>query len=418
MFRSFHINYISIFLVIFIIASCSKKVNYPIEFPEQSLAMDIITLSSDEMEGREIGTSGEIKAGDFLAKRFESIGLQPVGDDNTYFQQFNRKMSSNPHSDQPETGIPDIEGRNIIGYIDNNAKNTVIIGGHYDHLGYGHEGSLYTGERAIHNGADDNSSGTAGVLYLAESLMKSNFKNNNYLFICFSGEEKGLWGSNFFVNHTSMDKSKFNYMVNMDMIGRLNKERKLAISGVGTSATFNQILDQVKTPKFSLKRDSSGLGPSDHASFYNAGFPVLAFFTGQHSDYHKPSDDANLINYKGVKDIVQYIYNVIGELDKRPKQTFLKTRDESQTRMAFTVTLGVMPDYLYDEIGMKIDGVKTGKPAEMAGMLKGDIVVKMGELDVVDMQSYMKCLSIFKPGQKVNVKIVRDGVEMVKEVTF
>lgn len=160
------------------------------------------------------------------------------------------------------------------------------------------------------------------------------------------------------------------------------------------------------------------MGPSDHASFYNAGIPVLAFFTGQHSDYHKPSDDHININYNGTIDVVQYIYNVVSTLDTREKLPFVKTKDETQARMAFTVTLGVMPDYLYDGKGMKIDGTKDGKPAQLAGLQKGDIVIKMGDLDVPDMQAYMKCLSLFKPGQTIDVVIIRDNKEMTKKVSF
>jgi len=410
--------FILFFTLIILSLSCSKKLSYPIELPKQNLAIDIITLSSDEMEGREIGTIGERKAGEYIANRFDEIGLDPAGDGNTYFQTFTRKKSGNPHGDETTTTGLNVTGRNVLGFINNNAPSTVIVGGHYDHLGYGEEGSLHAGDPAIHNGADDNSSGVAGVLYLAESIKKSDFKKHNYLFICFSGEEKGLWGSNYFVNNTALDKKTFNYMINMDMIGRLNKERKLAISGIGTSPEFETILDAIKIPKFSIKKDLSGMGPSDHATFYNAEIPVLAFFTGQHSDYHKPSDDANLINYEGVKDIVEYIYTVVSTLEKKEKLPFNKTKDESQTRMAFTVTLGVMPDYLYDGIGLKLDGVKDGKPAHLAGLIKGDIVIKMGELDVPDMQAYMKCLSIFKPGQTIDVKFIRDGKEMVKQVTF
>ncbi len=144
----------------------------------------------------------------------------------------------------------------------------------------------------------------------------------------------------------------------------------------------------------------------------------MAFFTGQHSDYHKPSDDAHLINYEGVYDIVDYIYQVVVSLEGKGKLPFTKTKDESQARMAFSVTLGVMPDYLYDGVGLKLDGVKDGKPAQVSGLIKGDIITKMGELEVPDMQSYMKCLSIFKPGQTIDVKFLREGKEMIKSVTF
>ncbi len=403
---------------IFFLVSCSKKTTFPIEFPKQNIAVDIITLASDDMEGREVGTEGERKAAEYISGRFKDLGLAPVGDNNTFYQSFTRKKSNNPHGDDTSVTATSVTGKNILGYINNNASNTVIIGAHYDHLGYGHEGSLYVGERAIHNGADDNASGVAGVFFLAESIKKAGLKNNNYLFICFSGEEKGLWGSNYFVNNTKMDKKKFNYMVNMDMIGRLNAEKKISVSGVGTSPVFESVLDGIKTTKLSIKKELSGMGPSDHASFYNSDIPVLAFFTGQHSDYHKPSDDHQNINYTGITDVVEYIYTVVSSLDKNEKLTFTKTKDESQTRMAFTVTLGVMPDYLYDGTGMKLDGVKDGKPGQLAGLIKGDIIIKMGELSVPDMQTYMKCLTLFKPGQTVDVVVLRDGKEMLKKVTF
>jgi Peptidase family M28/PDZ domain len=412
-----HLGIWSVSVIIFFM-SCSKKTTFPIELPKQNIAVDIITLASDDMEGREIGTTGEIKAAEYISGRFKELGITPAGDQNTYYQTFSRKKSNNPHGDDGASTGTTVSGKNVLGIIDNNASQTVIIGAHYDHLGYGHEGSLYVGERAVHNGADDNASGVAGVLYLAESIKKAGFKNNNYLFICFSGEEKGLWGSNYFVNNTSMDKGKFNYMVNMDMIGRLNAEKKISVSGVGTSPEFEPLLDGIKTSKLSIKKELSGMGPSDHASFYNSGIPVLAFFTGQHSDYHKPTDDHQNINYTGLTDVVEYIYTIVKELDKKEKQKFTKTQDESQTRMAFTVTLGVMPDYLYDGVGMKLDGVKEGKPGQLAGLTKGDIIIRMGELEVVDMQGYMKCLTIFKPGQTVDVVFLRDGKEVVKKVTF
>ena len=410
--------YFSFYIVGFLVfASCSKKSSLPLESQAQKLIIDIQTLSADDMEGREIGTEGEKKAGEFISKRFKEIGLLPAGDDQTYFQGFSKKKNGNPHGEETSSIGIEVKGKNVIGFIDNGSENTVIIGGHYDHLGFGSEGSLYVGAPEIHNGADDNSSGVAGVLFLAETIKISGLKNHNYMFICFSGEEKGLWGSNYFINHTAY-KNKISYMINMDMIGRLNSDRKLAVSGIGTSPEFESIISDIKTPKFNLKKDLSGMGPSDHASFYNAEIPVLAFFTGQHSDYHKPSDDAHLINFDGVKDITQYIYKVISKLDKKGKLPFTKTKDETQERMSFSVTLGVMPDYLFDGKGMKIDGVKDGKPASLSGMEKGDIVVKMGDLEVIDMQSYMKCLSIFKQGQNVDVIIVRNGLELVKKVKF
>ena len=403
-----------VFLIL-LTSSCQRKSVPSFNYNYSSINKDIETLADDAMEGREIGTRGEKLASDYIASRFSGLGLKPAGDPGSYFQTFSRRLNKNPHGEESDHGAM-IEGRNVVAMIDNGAASSIVIGGHYDHLGYGSEGSLYTGEPAIHNGADDNSSGVAGVLSLAENIKKSNLKNYNYVFICFSGEEKGLWGSNYFVKQSN--PTEFDCMVNMDMIGRLNAEKKLAISGVGTSPDFKKLLESENGKKFSLKLEESGVGPSDHTSFYNAGVPVLAFFTGQHSDYHKPSDDAHLINYNGIEDIVTYIFGVVSDLDKMPKLTYVKTKDETKERMSFSVTLGVMPDYLFDGKGMKIDGVKDGKPASVAGMEKGDIVVKMGEMQVVDMQTYMKCLSFFKPGDKVAVKIIRNGEEMMKDVQF
>jgi len=401
----------------FWLITCSPK-GYPIKEPGQGIAMDIITLSSDHMEGREIGTEGADKAAEYIEKRFKEIGLNPKGDNNTYFQVFSRKKSNNPHGDDSQGEGDIISGKNVVGWIDNKAPFTVVIGAHYDHLGYGKEGSLYTGPAAIHNGADDNASGVSGVLYLAESIKKAGFTKYNYLFVSFSGEEKGLWGSNYFVKNCPVPANSIHYMINMDMIGRLNAEKKLSVGGVGTSPAFDKIIDQNAPSTLSIKKELSGMAPSDHASFYNADVPVLGFFTGQHEDYHKPSDDHPLINYKGAHTVLEYIFTLVRALDSEPKLSFTKTKDETQNRVAFNVTMGVMPDYLYDGKGMKIDGVKEGRPAFGAGLMKGDIIIKMGEIDVADIQTYMKCLSTYQQGQTVEVTILREGKEVKKPVTF
>jgi membrane-associated protease RseP (regulator of RpoE activity) len=257
------------------------------------------------------------------------------------------------------------------------------------------------------------------MLYLAKAIKNSNLKNNNYVFIAFSGEEKGLWGSNYFVkNSTNLPLDKMNYMINMDMVGRMNNERQLMVSGVGTSPIFTNILDEENTYKIALKKTESGVGPTDHTSFYLENIPVLSFFTGQHEDYHKPSDDMHLLNYGGMRDISRYIYDIIDNLNDDGKLVFNKTKDESTDAPKFTVTLGVIPDYLYDGKGMRIDGVKDGKAASNAGIIKGDIVTKLGDVDVPDMMSYMKALAAFKKGDATKVIIIRDGKEMVKDVKF
>ncbi|MFT5828526.1 MAG: Iap family predicted aminopeptidase, partial [Urechidicola sp.] len=301
-------------------------------------------------------------------------------------------------------------GHNVIAYIDNMADQTVVIGAHYDHLGWGESGgSLYRGEPAIHNGADDNASGVALMLELAKEIKDQGLKGNNYLFIAFSGEELGLYGSKSFVQHATIDTSKINYMINFDMVGRLDEENTMAVNGVGTTPLFKEKALGIQEGNIKVKTTESGMGPSDHASFYLAGKPVLHFYTGNNPDYHKPSDDPFLINYKGMTQIFDYTYALIADLDDEGKFEFVKTKDsDNRNAPRFSVTLGVVPDYMFDGIGMRIDGVTEGKPAHGAGVLTGDVVKQLGDIEVTDMMAYMTALSKFKPGQSTIVKVLRD----------
>jgi aminopeptidase YwaD len=266
-------------------------------------------------------------------------------------------------------------GHNVVGYIDNGAANTVILGAHYDHLGYGEDhNSLYTGTAPqIHNGADDNASGTAALLEISKMLKASKLKNNNYLIVSFSGEELGLFGSKYFTEHLPVNLSTANYMINMDMLGRLNDSTHgLTIGGYGTSPLWGQLLTE-KDKFFTIKFDSSGSGPSDHTSFYRKDIPVLFFFTGVHGDYHKPTDDADKINYNGELQVVKYIYNVIDGTNKKGKLAFTKTRETQQMgKSSFKVTLGIMPDYTYSGSGVRVDGISEGKIAQKVGIKAGD----------------------------------------------
>lgn len=310
-------------------------------------------------------------------------------------------------------------GHNVIGYIDNKADRTVVIGAHLDHLGYGEEGSLYRGEKAIHNGADDNASGIAGLIEIARYL-KSQTLRSNYMFIAFSGEEKGLLGSNYFVKHPTIALNSINYMINMDMIGRLKTEDPvLIINGTGTSPKWKPVLDSLNISGVKNKETESGIGPSDHTSFYLQNIPVLHFFSGTHSDYHKPSDDEDKINYPGAVNIVKMIERIAVHLDSQEKLAFSKTKDESnEDAPRFKVTLGVVPDYTFEGEGMRIDGVTDGRPASNAGLKAGDVVIQIGEHKILDMMSYMKALSQFKKGQTTKVKVKRDKEVIEREITF
>jgi aminopeptidase YwaD len=323
------------------------------------------------------------------------------------------------------TGVTEIlkkekTGHNVLGYIDNNAKQTVVIGAHYDHLGYGEEGSLYRGERAIHNGADDNASGTAGLIELARILKASNYKSNNYLFIAFSGEEMGLLGSNHLVKHFPMPVEQVNYMLNMDMIGRLKpSDPVLIINGAGTSPEWNPAISAIVIDGVKPKTTESGVGPSDHTSFYLKDIPVLHFFSGTHDDYHKPSDDEHKINYAGQQKIMEFMLQIIAKLDTKGEIAFTKTNDSAnEDAPRFKVTLGVVPDYGFDGEGMRIDGVSDGKPAQKAGLRAGDIVMQIGDHKVVDMMSYMKALGKFAKGDKTTVKVKRGDQLLDQAIEF
>lgn len=382
-----------------------------------ALEKDISYLADDQLEGRAIGTEGERLASEYIAAAFEQMGLQPKGTEG-YFQPFTVKKSTNPH----ETAVigtdgEGVTGRNVAGYIDNGAASTVVIGAHYDHLGYGEQGSLHRGERAIHNGADDNASGTAAIIQIA-SLLKGKKSKFNYLFLAFSGEENGLWGSNYFSKNSTIDLSTVNYMINLDMVGRLNEERTLAVNGVGTSPVWTDQLEAVNSDSLKLVTSESGVGPSDHTSFYLQDIPVLHLFTGQHEDYHKPTDDADKINYDGIVKVVRFVERLATRLDRQEKLAFTKTQDNSGNNPRFSVSLGVVPDYLYDGEGMRIDGVTEGKPAAAAGMQKGDIVVKLGDSTVVDMMSYMRALSSFKNGQQTVVEFKRGEELKAVQISF
>jgi len=400
-----------IFLIFFV--SCKKETTQTVTIKD-----DVYFLADDKLEGRQTGSEGEEAAAAYIAKRFKNLGLEPKGTDG-YFQTFSFKPKTDPHQTVKYTvkdGDSTITGKNIVGYLDNKASQTVIIGAHYDHLGYGAEGSLHRGDTAIHNGADDNASGVAILLNLANRL-KDTLQQNNYLFISFSGEEMGLLGSNYFVKNATIDSSAMNYMINMDMVGRLKKDSTLAVYGVGTSPIFKQTL-KAHNEKFKLIEKESGVGPSDHTSFYLNNIPVLHFFTGQHEDYHKPGDDSEKLNYEGMQTISNYIFEILGDLDNNGKLAFRKTVNESEETPRFKVTLGVIPDYMFEGKGMRIDGVSEDKPAQKAGLKKGDIVVQLGEFEIKDMMGYMKALSKIEKGTTTTVKVERDGKLIEEKVTF
>ncbi len=381
-----------------------------------TIQKDVAFLSSDLTQGRMTGTDGERLSSRYIAERYSQIGLTPKGEEG-YYQTFSFKAPSNPHDTQGEG--EEKTCTNVVGFLDNGAKQTIIIGAHYDHLGVGGSGSgsLSTETDEIHNGADDNASGVAAMLYIAEQLKGSKLKGNNYLFIGFSGEELGLFGSKHYADHPTIDLATANYMINMDMVGRLDSV--LVINGVGTSPSLKPAIENVKTKGYSITTTDSGVGPSDHTSFYRKDVPAIHFFTGQHKDYHKPTDDADLVNMEGIQQVGDFILDMIKVLNKEDKLAFAKTKDtDSRKAASFKVTLGVMPDYTYQGDGMRIDGVLDDRPAFNAGMEDGDIILQIGETPVGNIYDYMGALANYSKGKKAIVKIKRKDQILEKEVEF
>ena len=322
----------------------------------------------------------------------------------------------------------------------------IVIGAHYDHLGRGGEGSLAAREGDIHHGADDNASGVAGVLELARMLSSQKLKRT-VVFIAFSGEEEGLIGSSYYVNHPIVPLANTVAMINMDMIGRL-KDKSLIVGGVGTAQEWRSMIDRGNSlegmtvslnrnapvtmstsgnpvitldpgKQFALTLNEDGYGPSDHSSFYAKQVPVLFFWTGTHNDYHKPSDTADKINYEGEARIVNLIANIVRDIslnEKRPTYTVAKS--DSQGRSGgFRVYLGTIPNYAEANDGLKLDGVRDDSPASKAGLKAGDRIVKMAGHEVKNVYDYTYALGEMKAGQEYEVEIVRGSERLTLKIT-
>jgi len=403
------------------------------ELHEEIRPADIQThisfLASDDLAGRETGSPGEAKAAGYIAKHFENFGLLPAGDENTYFQEFRVNMSilNNPNrndTSQTGTAFADEERitRNVVAAIEGTDKpdTYIIIGAHYDHLGTGKFGSLYNRDTtSIHNGADDNASGTSGLLELAH-YFSENPPQRSLLFIAFSGEEMGLLGSRHFVENPTVPLDQTLAMINMDMIGRLNSN-KLLIFGTGSSPDWDSLIAEANIDSLSINTIPDGTGASDHTSFYNKQIPVLHYFTDTHADYHRPSDDSDYINAEGQDRVLEHVKRVVISLNSLNEGQLTYTEaPETQSRDVTMsgITMGVTPDYGFSGKGLRITGVSGGGPADRAGLKSGDIIIKVAGTELEDIYSYMKVLNSLEEGQQTTVSVLRDGREQAFDITF
>lgn len=414
-------------ILVFILSMCFTLANAQDSALVNRLKKHIYFLASDVLEGRQTGSRGEELARNYLLDYYEK-NLPCV---TASIQRFNFSVKANPHDTIAKHNLVNEQpAYNVAAYIDNGAEYTVVIGAHYDHLGYGEYGSsLYAGsDKQIHNGADDNASGTAAVIEIANALCTKTASHKmkyNYLILHFSGEELGLYGSKYAADHLGEfsffngTSPKINYMINLDMVGRMQKDGGLSLSGVGTSPTFKRVLNNIKADSFTVKLSESGVGPSDHTSFYLKNHPVLFLFSGTHSDYHKPSDDADKINYKGEANIIAYTMQIIDSLDNCAPLIFTATKNEDNKETPkFKVTLGIMPDYVYSGEGVKVDGVSEGKVGATAGIQAGDIITKINSDKTKDIYEYMTALAHLKKGDKAKIEVLRGGKKIKLNAQF
>ena len=354
------------------------------------------------------------------------------------------------------------EAYNVVGVIpgrDAVLKNeAIVIGAHYDHLGRGGDGSLDVNSKQIHHGADDNASGVAALLELARQFRKEKKNKRTLIFIAFGGEEEGLLGSKFYVNNPVFPIEKTAAMINMDMVGRLDKENKLIIGGIGTASEWNKLIESeqprnlanAKTSKsekdfstenaslstdengkigqsakpnfFNLQLNQDGFGPSDHSSFYGKQIPVLFFFTGTHTDYHKSSDTAEKINYKGLEKITDFVGEIVEAVDRNPLRPTYKKANSSgmmsgENRRGFNVSLGTVPSYADNtNDGLLLDGVRDDSPAAKAGLLAGDKIIKMADNDVRNISDYVFVLGEMKAGEEYEVIVMRGAEKMILKI--
>jgi hypothetical protein len=384
-----------------------------------AIRRDIAYLASDALEGRGTGTPGNDSAAAYLARRYASLGLRPVA------QRFTARSMAAAHAGRPS----DLPTQNVVAVLPGRDPalrgEYVVIGAHFDHLGRSSESAQDPEAKdAIRNGADDNASGTAVVLELAR-LFRASPPRRSIVFVNFTGEELGLLGSQYFVDHSPVPLDSVEAMLNFDMVGRL-RDDKLLVYGVATAAELKGTVDSANAASAHPLRITAigdGFGPSDHSSFYGKNLPVLHFFTDIHEDYHKASDKVEKINAGGAAQIAALAERIARDLADRPgRLTFQRTAAPAMgasSREGSNVYLGSVPDMSpADQPGLRLTGVRPGSPADKGGLMAGDLIVEFAGKPVKDLYSYTDALYAQKPGDTVKVVVVRGGQRMTLTVTL
>jgi hypothetical protein len=382
---------------------------------------DIKFLTDDRLQGRATGSPGADSAAGYLARRFSEVGLQPAA--GGWFQSFTVGRDASAARQGKAGGVV---GKNVIGILPGRdpvlRNQTVVLGAHYDHLGLGGFGSLdpdSTGR--VHNGADDNASGVAGLIQVAARLAASP-PARTVVFIAFGGEELGLLGSAHYVQEPIYPLAGTLAMVNLDMVGRLRNGR-LIVYGARSAKEFPALLDSLNWyAGFDLRAQGDGYGPSDQSSFYAAKRPVLHLFTDLHEDYHRTTDDWQKVNLDGLKRVADFTLGLVTALANRPRPlTFLdlpaqlppQTAAPSAASPGYGAYLGTVPDMTGTPGGVRLVGVRAGSPAEKAGLRGDDIITRIGRTDTPDLQAMTDALRSHQPGDTVEI-VVRRGASVTR----
>ncbi len=387
------------------------------------LIEDVKFLSDDRLGGRLTGSPGADSAAAYLARRFEQIGLQPspMG----WLQPFTIAEDA-PVAQATQLG--GATGFNVIGILPGRdpdlREESVIVGAHYDHLGLGMFGALDPDSSGlVHNGADDNASGAAALIHIARRLSGDPPKRT-VVFIAFGGEELGLLGSGYYVRNPIYPLGRTVAMVNMDMIGRLRNNR-LIVFGAETAVEFPALLDSLNWyAGFDLKASGDGYGPSDHASFYAAGLPVMHVFTDLHEDYHRASDEVYKISHDGLASVADFTTTIVEALANRTSPlTFVEAPRPSvaagpSASSGYGAYLGTIPDMTGGGPGVRLTGVSKGGPAEQGGIRSDDVIMRFGRFEIANLQDLSTALKSYKPGDEVQVVVLRGGVEHRAMVTL
>lgn len=400
---------------------------------EARLRADVAYLADDAREGRETGKAGNDSSAAYLARRYARLGVAASlpgtngsacggngsGADDAcaagYVQSFSAHSAADAHSGRPPRPTQNVVGM-VVGTDPALRGQVLVIGAHFDHLGRSTDGALdpQAGD-AIRNGADDNASGTAAVLELARRFAARPARRS-VMFVNFSAEELGLLGSAYFADHSPAPLDSVQAMLNFDMVGRL-KDDRLIVYGTGTAAALPGVLDSANgASALRLSPVPDGYGPSDHSSFYARGVPVLHFFTDVHDDYHRATDDADLLNYPGLTRVVGFAERVARNLANRPDRLPVIRSAQpapvagSSRTSGGAVYFGSVPDMgAGDGAGMKLSGVTPGSPADRAGIRTGDVIIEFGGTPIKDLYGYTDALRSHKPGDQVKVVVMRGG---------